>query len=250
MKTYKSYLFDLDGTVYHGNEPIVSAIHFINKLANSHIPYGFVTNNSTRSPKQVAKRLNGMGILAEPWQIMTSSVATASYLQAKMSHSALYIIGEEGLFEALAAFAQTEDKPDAVVIGLDRAITHEKLSKAARFVANGADLIATNPDAMITTESGLVVGNGALVAAVAYATKTEPIVIGKPGAAIVEAAIKQLKLDPRHTVFVGDNYDTDLLAGIHAGIDTIHVQTGITTDLSAYKIQPTYSIPSLDDWPI
>ncbi|WP_054703670.1 TIGR01457 family HAD-type hydrolase [Bacillus sp. JCM 19041] len=248
MKSYSGYLFDLDGTVYHGNVPIPSAVRFINTLANKGIIYGFVTNNSTRSPDEVAAKLNQLGINAQPSQVMTSSMATAIYLQKTHPHAAISIIGERGLKEALAGLKQTDVSPDVVVVGLDREVTYKKISVAARQIVDGATFIATNPDRMITTEEGLVAGNGAIAAAIAYASKKEPIYIGKPGAAIIIAAMKMLGLEKKESVLVGDNYETDLCAGMNAQIDTIHVQTGITKNVSLYKEQPTHSIKSLDDW--
>lgn len=248
MKSYSGYLFDLDGTVYHGDVPIPSAIRFIDSLTNKGINYGFVTNNSTRSPNEVAAKLNHLGINAHASQVMTSSIATAIYLREKHPNTSISIIGERGLKEALTEFKQTDFNPDIVVVGLDRGVTYNKISAAARQIVAGSIFIATNPDRIITTEKGLVAGNGAIAAAIAYASKIEPIFIGKPDAAIITAAMKMLGMEKEDTVLVGDNYETDLCAGMNAHIDTIHVQTGVSKNISLYKEQPTYSIKSLDDW--
>lgn len=250
MKAYESYLFDLDGTIYHGETPIPSAIQFINQLEKQNIPYGFVTNNSTQTPEQAALKLRVLGITVEARQVMTSSIATAAYVRIHHQDSSVYMIGEVGLQEAFATYEWNTVQPDLVVVGLDRAVTYEKISLAARFIVEGATFIATNPDRLITRENGLVCGNGAVVQAIAYASNTKPVVIGKPNAEILHIANKQLGFNPFTTAFVGDNYETDILAGIQAQMDTIHVQTGVTMSCLEYPKQPTFSIPSLASWKI
>ncbi|MBM7838289.1 4-nitrophenyl phosphatase [Alkalihalobacillus xiaoxiensis] len=248
MKAYKSYLFDLDGTIYHGNKAISSAIQFLNQLELKNIPYGFVTNNSTQTPDQVAKKLTNLGVKVEARQVVTSSIATAAYVRKHYRDVSVFVIGEVGLQEAFSQYRQDSIRPNLVVVGLDRKITHDKMSVAARCIVNGATFIATNPDRMITQENGLVCGNGAIAQAIAYAANTEPVVIGKPSAEILHTAVNQLGFNALETVFVGDNYETDILAGIRAKMDTIHVQTGVTVSCQSFDEQPTYSIPSLINW--
>ncbi|WP_059105865.1 TIGR01457 family HAD-type hydrolase [Shouchella shacheensis] len=252
MSTYKGYMFDLDGTVYHGNKAIESAISFIQDLARMEIPYLFVTNNSTRRPEDVAVKLREMGVWAQANHVYTSSMATAALLARTHSSARVFAVGEEGLLHALqgAGMKLVEDQPDVVVMGLDRDFTYEKLSRAVRFVHQGARFYATNQDTMLTTEAGRVAGNGALAAAVAFATQTEPTVVGKPQAHIMDGALEVLHLSKKEVVMVGDNYATDILAGIRAGIDTIHVQTGISPkeEVALMPEQPTFSIRSLGDW--
>ncbi|MFB4210499.1 TIGR01457 family HAD-type hydrolase [Shouchella sp. JSM 1781072] len=247
---FKRYLFDLDGTVYNGDTPIDSAVAFIHKLNQQAIPYGFITNNSTKTTEQVADKLRKFHILVEPKQIVTSASATALYVKKQAANSSVYVIGETGLQNAFADFQKDDEQPDAVIVGLDRQITYEKLSKAARLIREGAQFIATNPDRMLPSADGLVCGNGALVAAIAYAAQKEPITIGKPNEEIVSMALEQLQFSKDETIVVGDNYETDIMTGIQAGLATLHVQTGITVDCSIYEKQPTFSIASLNDWVI
>lgn len=254
MKNYKGYLIDLDGTMYRGSEQIVEASDFIKRLNEKDIPYLFVTNNSSRTPAQVAAKLRDFNIPANEQQVFTTSQATANYIYEKNNAATVYMIGEEGLRTALRekGFKESGAAADYVVMGIDRDITYEKLSVACLAVRNGATFVSTNGDIAIPTERGLVPGNGSLTSVVAVSTQTTPIFIGKPESIIMEQALKVLGTERAETLMVGDNYDTDILAGINAGLDTLLVHTGVTTTehLRSYDVQPTYTVNTLDKWEI
>ncbi|RFU63788.1 TIGR01457 family HAD-type hydrolase [Peribacillus glennii] len=252
MKQYKGYLIDLDGTMYRGTEKIEEAGDFVHELKKRGIPYLFVTNNSSRTPAQVAEKLRSFDIPAEDEQVFTTSMATANFIAERKQNASVYVIGEEGIIQALEekGMAFDDENPDFVVIGIDRSVNYEKFAKACLAVRNGAVFISTNGDIAIPTERGLLPGNGSLTSVVAVSTKVQPIFIGKPESVIVEQALKVLGVPKEETIMVGDNYDTDILAGINAGMDTVLVHTGVTTRelLQTYKEQPTYTIESLDFW--
>ncbi|MED3760012.1 TIGR01457 family HAD-type hydrolase [Peribacillus frigoritolerans] len=252
MKSYKGYLIDLDGTMYRGTEQIAEAAGFINDLRKRDIPYLFVTNNSSRTPAQVADKLRSIGILTEDDQVFTTSMATANYIAEQKKGASVYVVGEEGIIEALKekGMKLVEEHPDYLVMGIDRGINYEKLSKACLAVRNGAVFISTNGDIAIPTEQGLLPGNGSLTSVVSVSTQVQPIFIGKPESVIVEQALRVLGIPKEETIMVGDNYDTDILAGINAGIDTLLVHTGVTTKerLKQYKEQPTHVVDTLDLW--
>ncbi len=254
MKNYKGYLIDLDGTMYRGSEQIAEASDFISRLNQKGIPYLFVTNNSSRTPAQVAKKLQEFQIPATEQQVFTTSQATANYIYDENHKASVYIIGEEGLRTALRekGFHESAEAADYVVMGIDRELTYEKLAEACLAVRNGATFISTNADIAIPTERGLVPGNGSITSVVAVSTQTTPIFIGKPESIIMEQALKVLGTAKSETLMVGDNYDTDILAGINAGMDTLLVHTGVTMaeHLSQYEVQPTYSVNTLDEWEI
>ncbi|MFL0365051.1 TIGR01457 family HAD-type hydrolase [Pseudobacillus sp. 179-B 2D1 NHS] len=255
MKTYKGYLIDLDGTMYRGVEEIKEASSFIDRLKEKRIPYLFVTNNSSRTPAQVAEKLNSFRISATPEQVFTASTATANYMFEQKPQAAVYMIGEEGLRSALCekGFTLVEhERPDFVVCGIDRSITYEKLATACLAVRNGAGFISTNSDAAIPTERGLLPGNGSLTSVIAVSTGTAPTFVGKPEAIIMEQALQVLGTKKEETLMVGDNYQTDILAGIHAGIDTLLVHTGVTKKEHLVHIeqQPRYTRNNLDEWEI
>lgn len=251
-KSYKGYLIDLDGTMYRGSEKIPAASRFVKKLVVQNIPYLFVTNNSSRTPAQVAEKLVKMDIPATEDHVFTTSMATANYLQEHYGKAGVYMIGEEGLAHALTEKKLTlvDEGARSVVIGLDREITYEKLAKACLNIRNGAAFLSTNADKAIPTERGLLPGNGSLTSVVTVSTGVEPLYIGKPESIIVEQALAVLGVDKSETVMVGDNYDTDIMAGINANMDTLMVFTGVTpkAEMAEKTVQPTYTVDSLDEW--
>ncbi|MGG1684720.1 TIGR01457 family HAD-type hydrolase [Pseudalkalibacillus sp. NRS-1564] len=254
MKNYKGYLIDLDGTMYRGTEKIHEAVEFVKRLKEANIPYLFVTNNSSKRKEQVSGKLEAFGVPCTPDHVFTTSMATASYISNKKQDASVYVIGEEGIRDALTdeGLMIQDDNPDYVVVGIDRSITYEKFAKACIAVRNGATFISTNGDIAIPTERGLLPGNGSLTAVVTVSTEVDPIFIGKPEPIIMEQALAQLGTPKEETLMVGDNYRTDILAGINAGLDTLLVHTGVTTKehLLSVEKQPEYTALTLDEWQI
>lgn len=250
---YKGYLIDLDGTMYRGKEPIPAAPRFIERLQNSHTPFLFVTNNTTKTQAEVATDLReNFGITVSTETVYTGSLATAAYLKGLNAGNKVFAIGETGLKSALAdaGFVAEKDQPDFVVVALDRKATYADFEAATLAIHKGARFIATNKDTNMPTEKGMVPGAGSLAALVIAATRVQPTFIGKPEAIIMEEAVATIGLDKKDVLMVGDNYETDILAGIHNGIDTLLVYTGFTKpeDLSTDMAQPTYQVQSLDEW--
>lgn len=254
MKQYKGYLIDLDGTMYRGKEVIPEAVHFVKRLKDAGIPYLFVTNNSSRTPFQVAENLRNFGIDAIEEQVFTTSQATANFIYEQKKDATVYVIGEEGILTAIKekGFTFSGEEADYVVTGIDRDITYEKFAVACLAVRNGATFISTNGDIALPTERGLLPGNGSLTSVVSVSTGTDPIFIGKPESIIMEQALKVIGTKKEDTLMVGDNFDTDIMAGINAGMDTLLVHTGVTTKelLLTYEQQPTYVVENLDQWEI
>ena len=248
IKQYKLYLIDLDGTIYNGDKKIKYAKEFVDYLNTNNIDYLFLTNNSTRQPKEVAEHLKKFDIDTSEEHVFTSSDATKIYLEGK-GYKNLYVIGESGLKNTLSSFNQkeNEDCVDAVVVGLDRKLSYDKLTIATRAILKGAELIGTNPDTLLPTANGFMPSNGGQVKYLEYATSTPATFIGKPSKIIMESAINLFSYGKDEIVMIGDNYDTDIMAGINGGIDTIHVQTGVTSveDLESKAHKPTYSIKNL-----
>lgn len=252
MKQYEGYLIDLDGTMYRGTERIESAVHFVKRLRERDLPYLFVTNNSARTPAQVAEKLRSFDVPATEELVFTTSQATANYIYEKQPDASIYVIGEEGIRTELQkkGFQFVDEEAEFVVIGLDRNINYEKLATACLAIRNGAAFISTNADIAIPTERGLLPGNGSLTSVIRTSTQVEPIFIGKPEPIIMEQALKVLGISKERTLMIGDYYDTDIMAGMNSGIDTLLVHTGVTTKelLATYQVQPTYAIDSLDEW--
>jgi 4-nitrophenyl phosphatase len=179
-------------------------------------------------------------------------MALAGYLQEKNPEAKVYVIGENGLWTAVreAGFTITSDKPDYVAVGMDRQLTYEKLAEACLAIRSGATFLSTNPDVALPTERGLLPGNGSITALLQVATGVTPIFIGKPEPIIIRQALERLGLAASDVLMVGDNYQTDILAGLRAGVDTLFVQTGVTTAEELAKVDdpPTYTVASLAEW--
>ncbi|GAA0588548.1 TIGR01457 family HAD-type hydrolase [Virgibacillus siamensis] len=252
MKRYNAYLIDLDGTMYRGNERIEAAGEFVDKLASKDIPYLFLTNNSSKTPEQISEKLEQMDIKSSPEHVFTSSMATAKYIRKQKEGARCFVIGEEGLHHAIRreGLRISDQDCDFVVVGIDHDINYEKLSIACIAVRNGASFISTNSDVAIPTERGLEPGNGALTSAITVSTGTDPIFIGKPEEIITEQALTALGSSKADTLMVGDNYHTDILAGMNAGLDTLMVFTGVTpfADYPDLAKKPTYYVKNLYEW--
>ncbi|EMB9449817.1 TIGR01457 family HAD-type hydrolase [Staphylococcus pseudintermedius] len=252
MKAYKGYLIDLDGTMYKGNQKIEGASEFIDYLNENQIPHLYVTNNSTKAPVDVVEKLTTMAIDAKPQEVITSAMATADYIHGEKPGATVFMIGGSGLATALEeAGLQLENGIDVdyVVVGLDEAITYEKLTTATLAVQNGATFISTNPDPSIPKEQGFLPGNGSLTSVVTVSSKQQPIFIGKPETPIMEKSLEVLQLNKDEVAMIGDLYDTDIMAGINFGIDTIHVQTGVTSkeEVMQRDVPPSYSVKDLNE---
>ena len=253
-KEYEGYLIDLDGTMYNGNQIIKEAADFIERLRKADKPFLFLTNNSTANPKSVTNKLKRVSnVEAKPEEVFTSTEATIIFLH-KTNAIRIYVIGEEGLLEGLktAGFELADSDVDAVVVGLDSQVDYQKLEKATLLIQAGAKFIGTNPDTNMPTERGLVPGNGALVAFLEASTGKKATVIGKPEAIIMEAALEKIGLNKEEVLMVGDNYTTDIQAGIRNGIDTLLVLTGFTRpeDISSLPTPATHVVDTLDQWKV
>ncbi|MGM9903114.1 TIGR01457 family HAD hydrolase [Enterococcus sp. 10A9_DIV0425] len=251
--TYKGFLIDLDGTIYRGTEPIPAGKRFVEELQKKDLPFLFVTNNTTKTPQMVAKRLETeFDIHVAPETVYTASLATIDFMKTDAKGNKVYVIGEAGLTELIleAGFQWEEENPDYVVVGLDNYLTYEKVVTATLAIQKGATFIGTNPDKNIPTERGLLPGAGSVVSFVETATQTAPIYIGKPEAIIMDKAVEILGLKKEEVLMVGDNYETDIQAGIRNGIDTLLVLSGFTKeeDLPHLPTPATIVLQSLDEW--
>lgn len=253
-RDYTGYFIDLDGTTYRGKERIPAAARFVARLQTAGKQVYFVTNNSTKSPNEVAKNLRtNHGITVAPSQVYTTALATADYLdRVAQDRRRVLMVGEAGLAQALKAknFTLTRTQPDYVVVGLDTTTTYHQLEEAVLAIRAGATFIGTNADSNLPNERGMTPGAGALIKLVEYATQQLPVMIGKPEKLIMELALAHAGLKRDQVVMVGDNYRTDIQAGINVGMDTLLVYTGLSTPEQVAKmpVAPTYQLTSLDEW--
>ena len=244
---YEGYLIDLDGTIYRGSEPIPAGRRFVEQLQARQIPFLFLTNNTTKTPETVANRLaNEFSIHVGPETVYTATLATIDYLNDANKGKKVYVIGEPGLIEPIlaAGYVWEEETPDYVVVGLDTDVTYEKFVVATLAIQKGATFIGTNPDKNIPTERGLLPGAGSVIAMIEASTQQKAIYIGKPEAIIMEKAVETLGMEKANVLMVGDNYTTDILAGINNGIDTLLVLSGFTqkADVPTLPVPPTYLV--------
>ncbi|SES16569.1 TIGR01457 family HAD-type hydrolase [Psychrobacillus sp. OK032] len=252
MLNYKAYFLDLDGTVYRGTTPIKEAVDFVHYLQNNGIEPFFVTNNSSMTQKQLQEKIAKMDIHVDIDHIISSSIAAANYIEEHFQGKSVYMIGENGLQDALDAkhVVRTEDIADVVVMGIDRAINYEKLATACLSIRAGAAFISTNSDHAFPDERGLIPGNGAFTKLVEHSTGVEPLFVGKPQPFMLEFIQKKYGYKKEEMIMIGDNYLTDILTGIHMGIHTAHVNSGVnrTEEVQRKNEQPTYCLESLHDW--
>lgn len=250
---YKGYLIDLDGTIYRGSEPIPAGRRFVEQLQARQIPFLFLTNNTTKTPQTVADRLaNEFSIYVSPETVYTATLATIDYMNDADKGKKVFVIGEPGLIDPIlaAGYEWDTENPDYVVVGLDTEVTYEKFVTATLAIQKGATFIGTNPDKNIPTERGLLPGAGSVIALIEASTQRSAIYIGKPEAIIMEKGLEILGLAKSEVLMVGDNYTTDILAGINNGIDSLLVLSGFTQkeEVPDLPVQPTYLVDSLDEW--
>jgi glycerol-1-phosphatase len=241
---YDALLFDLDGVLYRGDEPVPHAVESMEVVRSSGVAVVFLTNNSSRTPDQVAAKLVGLGIAADPSEVVTSALATADLLAARGGGTA-FVIGQDGIRTALADAGLRivdgePDRVDHVVVGVDLEATYAKLRTACVLVQRGAHLVATNPDRSFPAPGALWPGAGALLAVITETTGASAEVVGKPYAPLYEVAAA--RAGARRPLVIGDRLDTDIAGAVALGWDSLLVLTGVSTreDAEASPAGPTY----------
>lgn len=225
-----SYLIDLDGTIYRGNQLIDGAAEFIQYLLDNDIPFLFLTNNAALTQEELCLKCQKLGIKnIRPQHFYNSAMASVSYALEKNYGKKAFVIGKNGLTKLLIEnnFELVEKDADVVFVGLDPDGNYHKYSLAVQNIMSGAKLIGTNNDRRIPKEDGYHLGNGSVVEMLEYATNTKSPKIGKPHKIIVEKSIQYLNVKKEDVYIIGDNLETDILAGINNGIKTILVLTGV-----------------------
>lgn len=243
----------MDGVIYRGNQLVPGADRFIEFLRQEGHPFLFLTNNSQRSRRDVALKLRRLGIEAEDNEIFTCAMATARFMASQCPGGTAYVLGENGLANALHinGFTVAEDNVDFVVVGEGRVINYEMLERATRLVEKGARLIATNMDTRCPTEDGVRPGCGALVAMIEKATGKEAFSVGKPSPVMMRIARHELGLRTGEVVMVGDTMYTDILGGVQMGYTTVLVLSGHTSleEINEYAYRPDHILESVADIP-
>lgn len=247
----KSWLTDMDGVLVHEGKAIPGAPEFIKKLRDLERPFLILTNNSIFTPRDLRARLAATGIEVPEESIWTSALATAQFCAQQIPHGSAYAIGEAGLTTALyeAGYVLTDTDPDYVVLGETRTYSFEAITKAVRLIENGARFIATNPDATGPSMDGPLPATGAVAAMITRATKREPYFVGKPNPMMFRSALNRIDAHSETTAMVGDRMDTDVVAGIEAGLQTYLVLTGSTSadEVDSFPFRPSHIRDSIAD---
>ncbi len=239
--TVQALILDMDGVLWRSSEPI-GDLHAIFTDIN-HIGWKviFATNNATRSIQQYVAVLASFGVNAEPWQVINSAAAVTYYLCQQFPNGGpVYIIGEQGVIEACteSGFYQSNSDSLAVIVGMDRNLTYDKLKTATLLLRAGVPFIGTNPDLTFPTPYGLVPGAGSILAALTAASDISPIIVGKPKPTMYQIALERLNLSPSDVLVVGDRPETDIAGAQLLGCRTALVLSGVTNAKQAAAWQP------------
>lgn len=240
---------DMDGVLVRGNHPIPGAQQFIERLMAAEAKFAILTNNPMYTPRDLQHRLANAGLKVPAERLFTSAMATAQFLHSQMPGGSAFAIGESGLTSALhdVGYVLTEHDPDYVVLGETTNYNFERISKAVRLVASGVRFIATNPDPTGPTSKGIEPACGAMAALIEAATGVKAYFVGKPNPLMMRSALRFLGAHSENTVMVGDRMDTDVIAGVESGLETILVLTGVTSEdqVSRWPYRPTRVVPSV-----
>jgi len=245
------WLTDMDGVLVHENDALPGAAELIQQWRDAGTPFLVLTNNSIFTPRDLAARLRASGLEVPEESIWTSALATAAFCSSQMPGGSAFVIGEAGITTALheVGFILTETNPDYVVVGETRNYSFEAITKAIRLIGDGARFIATNPDATGPSADGPMPATGAIAALITKATGREPYVVGKPNPMMFRSAMNKIGAHSENTGMIGDRMDTDIVAGIEAGLHTILVLTGISDhrEIERYPFRPDEVIAGVSE---
>lgn len=248
----KALILDMDGVIWKGDAPIGDLAAIFKRIRERGLKFAFATNNGTKTPEDYQKILAGFGVDVGAAQIVTSALGIAFMLSQKYPRGTkIFVIGEEGIRVALEEkgfeVVGVEDAPqaEAVVMGIDRSVNFQKIAEATLLVRAGRPFYTTNTDRTFPTPRGEIPGSGAWVSVVSMATRTDPIVAGKPFPYLMELALERLGTLKEETLVVGDRLETDIAAGQAVGCPTALVLSGVGTREEAKDWNPTIIAESL-----
>ncbi|MDR1806205.1 MAG: HAD-IIA family hydrolase [Clostridium sp.] len=251
IRAKQGFLCDMDGVVYHGTRLLDGAKDFVDWLERSGKRYLFLTNSSERSPAQLHQKLLEMGLDVDESHFYTSGQATARFLSSQSPGCSAYVIGGDGLRQALTeeGISLTESSPDYVVVGETPYYHYAMVKHALQLVVAGAKLIGTNPDLTGRDETGIIPTCQALIAPIALASGKKPYYVGKPNALMMRTGLRMLGVHSDEAAIIGDRMDTDIIAGIETGLDTVLSLSGVTAreDIAQFPYRPRYIINGLGE---
>jgi NagD protein len=241
----------MDGVLVHEGIALAGAAEFLDRLAARQRRFLVLTNNSIFTPRDLSARLRTSGLIVPEPNIWTSALATAQFLADQMPGGSVYCIGEAGLTTALheAGYVLTDTAPDYVVLGETRTYSFEAITRAIRLIDAGARFIATNPDPSGPSQEGKLPATGAVAALITRATQHEPYYVGKPNPMMFRSAMNRIEAHSESTAMIGDRMDTDIVAGIEAGLRTVLVLSGSTSraEVERFPFRPTLVLDGVAD---
>ena len=251
VRDIECWLTDMDGVLVHDEEPVPGAVELLNRWVDTSRRFLVLTNNSTYTPRDLAARLARSGLPVPEENLWTSAMATGAFLAGQPGHKTAFVIGEAGLTTAMheAGFVMTETAPAYVVIGETRTYSFESITKAIRLINDGARFIVTNPDTTGPSPNGVLPATGAVAAMITAATNRQPYVVGKPNPMMFRSAMNRIEAHSETTAMIGDRMDTDIVAGMEAGLLTVLVLSGVTSEpeIEVYPYRPDQVYGSVAD---
>lgn len=251
IRNKKGFICDMDGVIYHGNSLLPGAKEFVEWLGKENKEFLFLTNNASKTPRELMQKLERLGILVEENHFYTSALATADFLKVQAPGCSAFVIGDAGLFNALydADITINDINPDYVVIGETRSYNYDGLIRAVKLVNNGSRLLGTNYDMTGPSDDGIIPATRALISPIEMATGKSAYFVGKPNPLMMRTGMKLLGCKESDVVIIGDRMDTDIISGIEAGIDTVLVLSGVSDSStpSEFAYRPTYILDGVGD---
>ena len=253
LRAKKGFICDMDGVIYHGNQLLNGVKEFVDWLYRENKQFLFLTNASSRSPRELRQKLLRMGLDIGEEHFYTSALATAKFLQSQEPGCSAYVIGDHGLYNALydAGITINDVDPDYVVVGETTDYSYVHITKAMNLVNQGARLIATNTDITGPVEGGIAPACRAFVAPIEATTGKKAYYVGKPNPLMMRTGLKILDVHSSDAVMIGDRMDTDIIAGIETGLDTVLVMSGVSTrdTVKQFPYRPRLILNGVGDIP-
>ncbi len=251
LRAKKGYIIDMDGVIYHGNMLLPGVTEFVEWLKAEKKAFLFLTNSSERAPRELQQKLARLGLDVDESHFYTSALSTAAFLKQQRPGGSAYVIGEPGLVGALydAGFTMNEINPDYVVLGETRSYSFDRIEHAVALVRAGAKLIGTNPDITGPVEGGIIPACKALMAPIEMATGRTAYFLGKPNPLMMRHGLRMLGVQADEAAIIGDRMDTDIVAGVESGIDTVLVLSGVTSEheMRKFPYRPLYILSGVGE---
>ncbi|MCI6606077.1 MAG: HAD-IIA family hydrolase [Clostridiales bacterium] len=251
LRRKSGYICDMDGVIYHGNRLLPGVKEFVAWLYENKKHFLFLTNSSERSPKELQQKLGRMGLDVSEEHFYTSAQATARFISSQAPGCSAYVIGGAGLIMALhdEGITMNDVDPDYVVIGEGNTYNYENILKAVRLVMKGAKLIGTNSDLTGPSEQGIIPACRAMISPIEMTTGHQAYFIGKPNPLMMRTGLRILGVHSEDAAMIGDRMDTDMVAGIESGLDTVLVLSGVTdrNEIKKFPYRPRLVLNGVGD---